>query len=792
MKISDVQQQILEQLANIDAQRQNTNLNMISAEEIDYFVTTWPISTQNQLDDLEYRLQYEDNFKIIFFHKKAPKENKKGKSSDCQPKIEILIKLSAKDTIKKDVYVKDQKQLKDASEKNSNTNPFNEVHLWPSEWTYNQWIQKKDRYPWLICDDGKIGCLYCKNVGELKTCKSQGVEISTEWSQINVDGGTNSKLVTRLSILRHKISRHNRSKAHNFALNISREKTHSKLSTSFETSTSKHYQSTIKIFRTVYFIAKNNRPFDDHSDLVELQQMNGVLLGQTLHSRYSSTSIIDHIATKMRNKIVQNIIETNSKISILIDESTTNSSSSGMIIYLKASISYDSPVFIFLDLIELKSQTSINIIDQLLECLHQHGFTDIYLKEHWISFVTDGASVLLGKTNGVAARLKEKFPIIFSWHCINHRLELAVNDVLKDITAMYHFKYFLDTLYSLYSRSPKNQNELKLHCESLNEIFLKIGRVLDVRWVASSYRTVKVVWKMYPALYKHFKEASEDKYRDQKTRSKYKGLCKRLESLQFLSDLALMCDVLSELSQLSLDLQSRDATLIQADKKIKRTIRVIDSLKTINGDYYAEAVEAIEQMMFKDIPLCNNIKLVCINKNQFITSIINNLNMRLLDNNEEDKIIIQDIQILDKKAWPADVNIRFGEQEVKRLCNRFLLNQEKTLRGLRILIDEETNEIEELNEINNLIKTIPCSTAECERGFSLMNIICTDIRSRLTIHNISNLMMININGPPLSIWDPEDYVKSWILHHRTADDNRSRKINRKEKESLKQNLWNIL
>lgn len=107
---------------------------------------------------------------------------------------------------------------------------------------------------------------------------------------------------------------------------------------------------------------------------------------------------------------------------------------------------------------------------------------------------------------------------------------------------------------------------------------------------------------MYPALYKHFKEASEDKYRDQKTRSKYKGLCKRLESLQFLPDLALMCDVLSELSQLSVDLQSGDATLIQANKKIKRTIRVIDSLKTINGDYYAEAVKALKQMMFKDIP----------------------------------------------------------------------------------------------------------------------------------------------------------------------------------------------
>ncbi|KAE9536624.1 hypothetical protein AGLY_007026 [Aphis glycines] len=488
--------------------------------------------------------------------------SKKKKKTDLDDSMssEETCRSSSKTSAK--IFKLDQKLVKNTSEKNSNLNASNE---------------KKDRYPWLNCDNGKIGCLYCKNVGELKTCKSQGVEISSEWNQINVDGGTNFKLVTRLSILRHKISRHNRSKVHKFALNISKDKTHNQL-------------------------------------------------------------------------------ETNSKISILIDELTTNSSLPGMIIYPKASISYDLPIFIFLDLIELKSQTSTNIIDQLLECLHKHGFTDIYLKEHWISFVTDGASVLLGKTNGVAARLKEKFPIIFSWHYINYRLELAVNDVLKDITTTYHFKHFLDTLYSLYSRSPKNQNELKLHL------------VLDVCWVASSYRTVKVVWKMYPALYKHFKEASEDKYRDQKTRSKYK------------------------------DLQSHETTLIEADNKIRRGIRVIDSLKTINGDYYAEAIKAIEQMMFKDILedilLCNNIKLVCINKNQFITN-----------NNEEDKIIIQDIQILDKKTWPADVNIHFGEEEVKQLCNRFLINQEKTIRGLRILIDKETDKIEELNKINNLIKT---------------------------------------------------------------------------------------
>lgn len=125
--------------------------------------------------------------------------------------------------------------------------------------------------------------------------------------------------------------------------------------------------------------------------------------------------------------------------------------------------------------------------------------------------------------------------------------------------------------------------------------------------------------------------------------------------------------------------------------------------------------------------------------------------------------------------WPTNVSIRFGEEEIKKLCNKFLLNQKKkTLKGFNILIHEGTSEIEELKDINNLIKTIPCSTTGCERGFSLMNIICTDLRSRFAIKNISNLMFININIPPLSIQKPEDYVKSRILNYRSADDNRSK------------------
>lgn len=41
------------------------------------------------------------------------------------------------------------------------------------------------------------------------------------------------------------------------------------------------------------------------------------------------------------------------------------------------------------------------------------------------SVVTDGASVMTGKLNGLCARLSQEFPCLISVHCICHRLALA-------------------------------------------------------------------------------------------------------------------------------------------------------------------------------------------------------------------------------------------------------------------------------------------------------------------------------------------------------------------------------
>jgi len=109
----------------------------------------------------------------------------------------------------------------------------------------------------------------------------------------------------------------------------------------------------------------------------------------------------------------------------------------------------------------------------------------------------------------------------------------------------------------------------------------------------------------------------------------------------------------------------------------------------------------------------------------------------------------------------------------------------------KIIYDPTLSTEKVMPEFYNFLKTFP--TAECERGFSAMNTICTDLRSRLTTNNIANLMFITINGPPLNSWNPDSYVKSWLAKHRSADDTRSKHSKPTSIDEVqKKSLWQIL
>ena len=51
-----------------------------------------------------------------------------------------------------------------------------------------------------------------------------------------------------------------------------------------------------------------------------------------------------------------------------------------------------------------------------------------------------------------------------------------------------------------------------------------------------------------------------------------------------------------------------------------------------------------------------------------------------------------------------------------------------------------------IQKAKNHISAIAVSSAEAERGFSKMNIIYSNKRSRLTVENVANFMIINLIG----------------------------------------------
>lgn len=400
---------------------------------------------------------------------------------------------------------------------------------------------------------------------------------------------------------------------------------------------------------------------------------------------------------------------------------------------------------------------------------------------------------MLGRKAGVVTKLAEKYTSLFSWHCLNHRLELGVNDAVREVTAINHFKCFLDTLYSLYSQSNKNQRELTEASHELEANLLRIGRVLDVRWISSSFRTVKAVWTSHKALAHHFQCATNDILRDGIEKKKYSGLLARLASVEFVSDLGLMYDALNELSQLSLELQSRTMTIPRSQVLIKRTIRVLQSFKESPGEKMSEALLAKQTHVLNGVVLRDNNKLKCVNPSQFLQSLINNLTQRLCNEEQRESEFLLDLDVMEQSKWPQNPSIRFGEKEIKRLCLRFRLDAEKAIRGMRELLEEPGSHPDDLQPLSLCIRTIPCSSAECERDFSLMNIIETDRRSSLLVRNVSSLMFININGPPLSLFNCKTFVKSWKAHHRSANELQSRQCKTADLDDhdVRRPLWNV-
>ena len=214
------------------------------------------------------------------------------------------------------------------------------------------------------------------------------------------------------------------------------------------------------------------------------------------------------------------------------------------------------------------------------------------------------------------------------WHCLNHRLELAVGIALEIIGGTNDFQSFLEHLYSLYSQSPKNKRELDQCSHDLQTTLKRIGKVFTIRWVASSFRAVSAVWHSFPALGNILIKLQMTKRGKAQKRPDFEAYCPNFAQKNFVKNLALMADVLNELTNLSETLQSRNTTLPKAHTLLNAYTKRIESLIASPGEHSIMAEQAEKAMSFQQVELREGRSPV-INQAQFIRAVADNMKERL-------------------------------------------------------------------------------------------------------------------------------------------------------------------
>jgi len=186
---------------------------------------------------------------------------------------------------------------------------------------------------------------------------------------------------------------------------------------------------------------------------------------------------------------------------------------------------------------------------------------------------------------------------------------------------------------------------------------------------------------------------------------------------------------------------------------------------------------------------------VVINRQQFYQALCDALTARIMT--DADAEISSKLHVLLPNSWPADMPPEYGEHEITEICTKFRCQYTSSLKAEYRDFKESAGSVvgRKVARLQCNVATLPISTAVCERGFSKMNIVCSPLRSKLTIKHMSSLLFISCVRPPLTTWQPHEYVRSWLAKgRRDADDSRCPRRKQgdpTDDQSMKQ-IWHLL
>ena len=427
---------------------------------------------------------------------------------------------------------------------------------------------------------------------------------------------------------------------------------------------------------------------------------------------------------------------------LTVDESTDISVNKFLILYFKyrpaSSSEYKTT---FGGLLQLKSCDAATIVAAIKEFYKIHKLDLMKM----VMFTSDGASVMLGKRNGVAAQLKLEIPHLVEQHCVAHSEDLGISDAWKDIKLMRDIETLIRTVYTVFCRSSSKKCKFQDIADASECDSVAFRPLNEIRWLSRHFAVAALV-RNYDPLIEYFEQ---EKIND--PIAKY--CLKKLNSPENRITLEILNDVLGELASLTMSFQKSCLTSIEAYHLAQGKINKIRKQYLSNVTFWnTKVVKLLDQCKERDIEVNTGFIIA------FIKSVCEHLENRFPEGE------INNWSAFDCTAL-TECTFDFGVQEITALCTKYKdligenfddvvseYNDYKFTVGELIkgrLVSNYQDMIQfafkneqfgKLSKLMDVAGTFLASSVDCERGFSLMNALKTKQRNRLEESHLEMLM----------------------------------------------------
>ena len=491
-------------------------------------------------------------------------------------------------------------------------------------------------------------------------------------------------------------------------------------------------------------------------------------------SKTSFNGFIEVIASAVRDEICNEISE--SKIfSVLIDESKDMGKREELALvirYFKEKVVerfFSMKMLTDFDAEAIKDVTKKNIDD----ISQKSDGSNI------ASIGADGASVMSGQFGGVAELLRsEHFPWLIYVHCTAHRLNLMVNDLMKDSPLSTDVIQTVNSLNSFLNVPKVRQVYEDEHRDMFPRQEVKhLTQQIEIRW-GCKFEAIDLLAEKLPLFLSTMVKVSTNanKTHDPKHVEQASGFYHKLVSGKFIVCLASLRLYLGEMYYLSKELQHENINWTDVKFEIQRTrssIGKISPEKVLN-----EANNLSDKI---HVPLTMNLSIHYTRSSRVpeeaenIISMIEDLNEYMQEKIRDEfdvRFDSKNIEILKSFTALDSGNDEYLNYNVLEYVldhftfldiNRSILKieLERVKLDLNIGLPISKGRCENLMKLISLKNMVATSTASVERVFSGMNRTCSKLRAKLTPERLGDYLCISMNRDIAEQLDVDSLINSW-------------------------------